>query len=92
MKTIYLVVAREDDWETSLKVIGMYKSVEVAKADLNKRFEDLRDKPENEYLWKDRECTNEDVKSVLYFYGNLRHSGYRTKRQEIAILEQQVDV
>ena len=34
MKTIYLAIAREDTWETSAKVVGMYASVEDAKDDL----------------------------------------------------------
>jgi hypothetical protein len=50
MKTIYLAIAREDTWETSTKVVGMYNSAESAKADLAKRFSGLRDKPENEFL------------------------------------------
>ena len=56
MKTIYLAIAREDTWETSAKVVGMYSSVEDAKADLAKRFSDLRDKPKTNFFGKSK-CT-----------------------------------
>lgn len=92
MKTIYLAIAREDNWETSAKVIGMYNSVESAKTDLNTRFEDLRDKPENEFLWQEEKYTHPHLKAVAYFYGDVPSVGWGTDRHEIVLLSQQVDV
>ena len=92
MKTIYLAVAREDNWETSAKVVGMYASVEAAKTDLAKRFDDLRDKMENEFLWQEQKYTCKDVKAVAYFHGNIPSVGRGCERHEIVILEQKVNV
>ena len=92
MKTIYLAIAREDTWETSAKVVGMYASVEAAKTDLAKRFDDLRDKMENEFLWQEQKYTCKDVKAVAYFHGDTPSVGWGCERYEIAILEQKVDV
>ena len=38
MKSIYIAIAREDTQEASSKVVGIYNTVESAKADLTKRF------------------------------------------------------
>ena len=92
MKTIYLAIAREDTGETSAKVVGMYSSVEDAKADLAKRFSDLRDKIENEFLWQEQKYTCKDVKAVAYFHGDVPLVGWGTERHEIVILEQKVNV
>lgn len=89
MKTIYLAIAREDDWETSSKIVGMYNSVEEARADLSKRFIDIKDKNENEFLWQDAKYTCPNVKAVAYFYG-ATSTGWNAERYEIAILKQEI--
>ena len=92
MKTIYLAIAREDTWETSAKVVGMYSSVESAKADLAKRFADAGVKMGNELLWQGQTYTCKDVKAVAYFHGDVPLVGWGTERHEIVILKQKVDL
>ena len=70
----------------------MYASVEAAKTDLAKRFDDLRDKMENEFLWQEQKYTCKDVKAVAYFHGDVPLVGWGTERHEIVILKQKVNV
>ncbi len=91
MVSVYLVVAREDDWETSTKIVGLYGSIEEAKDDLSKQFRDIREGHQNEFLWENKTYTRLDLTAIEYLYGDVTSNSLGTHRHQIVILEQKIN-